>query len=133
MRYFGKFFFAVALLVALPVTLAQKPSNNSVPAYNVAQEHTFSGTIKEVKEYQCPVSGTVGSHISVAGDITTIEVHLAPATFLKDYDIVLKAGDRVTVRGIKFEFEGKPAMLARIVTTGQNTYTFRDTKGRPEW
>ncbi|HEY6972634.1 MAG TPA: hypothetical protein VJA94_25725 [Candidatus Angelobacter sp.] len=133
MKNFGKFLLAVALLIALPLTLAQNASNNGVPAYNVAQEQTFSGIIKEVKEYQCPVTGTVGAHISVAGDFTTLEVHLAPAKFLKDYEIVLKQGDRVTIRGIRFEFDGKPAMLARTVSSGQNTFTFRDPKGRPEW
>ena len=133
MKDLGKFLLAVALLVALPVTLAQNTSNSGVPAYNVAQEQTFTGIIKEVKDYQCPVTGTVGSHIAVAGDLTTLEVHLAPAKFLKDYEIVLKAGDRVTVHGMKFTFDGKPAMLARTVTAGQNTYSFRDLKGRPEW
>ena len=133
MKNFGKFLLAVALLIALPVTLAQKPVASGVPAYNVAQEQTFNGVIKEVKEYQCPVTGTIGSHISVAGDFTTLEVHLAPAKFLKDYDIVLKAGDRVTIQGVRFEFDGKPAMLARSVTSGHNTFTFRDPKGRPEW
>jgi len=133
MKNFGKFLLAGALLMALPVTLAQKPAASGVPAYNVAQETTFSGVIKEVKEYQCPVTGTVGAHISVAADFTTLEVHLAPAKFLKDYDIVLKQGDRVTIRGIRFEFDGKPAILARTVTSGQSTFTFRDPKGRPEW
>jgi len=132
MRNFGKFFFVVALLVALPLTLAQK-SNNGVPAYNVAQEQTFSGVIKEIKDYQCPVTGTVGSHIAIAAGSDILEVHLAPSTFLKQYDIVLKPGDKVTVTGIKFEFNGKPSVLARTVSSGQSTFSFRDQKGRPEW
>lgn len=133
MRNFGTFLFTLALIIALPLSLAPQPPSNGVPAYNPAQEQTFSGIVKEVKEYQCPVTGTVGSHISVAGDVTILEVHLAPASFLKQYEIILKAGQRVTVTGIRFEFDGKPAMLARMVTSGQSTFTFRDKKGRPEW
>src|SRR5215470_12380904 len=128
MRNFGTFLLALALIIALPLTLAPQPPTNAVPSYNVAQEQTFSGIIKDVKEYQCPGTGTVGSHISVAGDITTLEVHLAPASFLKQYDIVFKTSQRVTVTGVKFEFEGKPAMLARTVSAGQNTFTFRDPR-----
>src|SRR5437763_16505090 len=41
---------------------------------------TFSGIVQEAKEYQCPVSGTIGSHVSVKGGPEVIEVHLAPAT-----------------------------------------------------
>ena len=47
--------------------------------------------------------------------------------------VMLKSGDKVNVTGIRFEFDGKPAMLARTVTSGQSTFTFRDPKGRPEW
>jgi hypothetical protein len=62
-----------------------------------------------------------------------VEVHLAPATFLKEYGIVLQPGDHVSITGIKFTFDGKPAMMARTIVAGQSTFTFRDAKGRPEW
>jgi len=124
---------AFLLLLAAPLSLMQAAAGNDVPAYNPAQEQTFSGTIQEVKEYQCPVSGTIGSHIAVSGGSETVEVHLAPATFLKQYGIVLKAGDRVTITGIRFIFDGKPAFIARTIVAGQSTFTFRDGKGRPEW
>ncbi|HLJ25148.1 MAG TPA: hypothetical protein VKY85_00405 [Candidatus Angelobacter sp.] len=134
MKHVGGVLFALLLLAAMAVTQQQKQSNNnSVPAYNPGQEQTFSGTIQEVRDYQCPVSGTIGSHISLKGGGDTLEVHLAPATFLKQYNIVLQPGDQVKITGVKFVFEGKPAILAREIVAGQSTFTFRDGKGRPEW
>ena len=121
-----------ALLAMLSFAQEQK-TRNVVPAYSQAQEQTFSGIVQEAKEYQCPVSGTIGSHVSVKEGSEVIEVHLAPAKFLRQYEMVLRPGDKVTITGIKFVFEGKPAMLARTVVDGQYTFTFRNRNGRPEW
>ncbi|SRR5581483_4163845 len=124
---------SMLLLTVFAVTQEPKQSPISIPAYNPSQERTFSGTIVELKNYQCPVSGTLGAHIVVKGITDTIEVHLAPATFLTRYEIVLNPGDKVSVTGIKFNHQGKPAMIAGTVVDGQSTYTFRDLKGRPQW
>lgn len=127
MKLFWRILLALAVLGALAFT------EEAVPAYNPAQQQTVRGTVQEVKDYQCPVSGTIGSHIAVNAGSETIEVHLAPARFLKEYGIVIKEGDSVTVTGVKFTFNGKPAMMAKTVVAGHSTFTFRDDKGRPEW
>ena len=126
-------FGVLLILVALAVAQESKPSGNGAPKYDNAQERKFSGVIQEVKDYQCPVTGTFGTHISVKGDVDTIEVHLAPAKFLKEYEIMLKPGDPVTVTGVQFAFDGKPAMLAKEVVIDRMRYTFRNSKGQPLW
>lgn len=108
-------------------------SGHSAFPYDSAQQVTISGKIQEVKEYQCPVSGTVGAHITVKSDSGTMEVHLAPVTFLKDYEITLRAGDEVKVVGAKIVVEGKPALMARTVAVGDTVFTFRDPNGKPLW
>jgi hypothetical protein len=47
-----------------------------VPKYDRAAEATFKGTVEEVRNRQCPVSGGMGSHLilKLAGG-NTIEVH----------------------------------------------------------
>lgn len=102
-------------------------------AYDPGSQTTLQGVIQEVKDYKCPVTGTVGSHISVKGEQEITEVHLAPSKFLKEYEIVLKPGDEVKVVGVKITFEGKPAMLAKSVTVGRETFAFRNDKGKPLW
>jgi DNA/RNA endonuclease YhcR with UshA esterase domain len=101
--------------------------------YSVDQEVALQGKVDQVKDYKCPVTGRVGSHITVTTDNGPIEVHLAPASFLKDYEIVFKPGDSVKIVGVKITFEGKPAVLARSVSIGRESFMFRDAKGRPLW
>jgi hypothetical protein len=131
----GKILLALIFVVFLVISARtqERKSSDLVPAYTPAQEQTFSGVVQEVNEYQCPVSGTVGSHISVKGGSEIVEVHLAPTTFLRQYEIVVRPGDKVTVTGVRFVFAGKSAMLARVVVDGQSTFTFRNGNGRPEW
>jgi DNA/RNA endonuclease YhcR with UshA esterase domain len=139
-----------ALLVVL-VTLAtikvasqeKKPEIQDVPKYDASNPFTLDGKVREVKEYQCPISGTVGTHLTVVsregGGL--VEVHAAPASFMKQYSMVIRPGDEVRVVGMKTMFGGKVAMLAKTVavtrTLGKETYTdeyaFRDDKGRPLW
>lgn len=101
--------------------------------YNADDQVTVEGVVQEVKDYKCPVSGTIGSHIAVKNATGTIEVHLAPATFLKDNEMVFHTGDQVKLVGAKIQFEGKPALLARTATVGHTTFTFRDAQGKPIW
>ncbi len=119
---------------AFLVQAEDKPaSGHSAYPYDSAQQITISGKIQEVKEYQCPVTGTVSAHIELKSDSGTMEVHLAPVTFLKDYEITLHPGDEVKVVGAKIVVEGKPALMAKTVAVGGTVFTFRDTNGKPLW
>ena len=101
--------------------------------YNSGKQVVISGTVQDVRDYKCPVTGTVGAHITVATISGTIEVHLAPVSFLKQYEIVINKGDRVEIQGAKILFENKPALLAKLVAIDRTTYAFRDPAGNPLW
>jgi len=101
--------------------------------YDSGKQVVISGVVQEVKAYKCPVTGTVGAHITVATRGSTIEVHLAPVSFLKQYEIVINKGDNVEIEGAKIQFENKPALLAKLVAINQTTYAFRDPAGKPLW
>ncbi|HZR27240.1 MAG TPA: hypothetical protein VFA71_00560 [Terriglobales bacterium] len=133
-----------ALLVVVLVTLAgvtatsqeSKPPLPGIPKYEPLSEVTLQGRVQEVKEYHCPISGTLGSHIAVKEEgvgAGVVEVHLAPVTFLKEYGITIKPDDLVTIVGVRVVFNGKPAMLAKTVTVQRDTYAFRNSKGAPLW
>ena len=96
-------------------------------------EQTLRGWVVETRDFQCPVTGTVGSHITVKNETGTIEVHLAPASFMKQYEINIRKGDNVTVVGSRITFEGKSALIAKSIAIGRETYNFRDQSGRPLW
>jgi hypothetical protein len=127
---------AIGLLLiagASAVVAQAKPAPHESYPYDVANQQTMTGIVEAVKEYQCPVSGTVGTHLTVKLTNGSIEVHLAPAKFVKDYDLIIKKGDQVEIRGAKITFEGKPALIAKTVTVDRTTFSFRDYNGKPLW
>ena len=126
---------ALFLVIAVSTMMGQQSqSGATVPKYDPSAEATFKGTVQEVKDRQCPVSGGMGSHLilKLAGD-TTIEVHLASTKFVKAYDVVFNKGDAVSVVGTKVQFEGVETIFAREVTRGTDTFSFRDKDGKPIW
>lgn len=138
MRGLGVFFGILLLLLCagelFQVFSQQKvPPQQSLISYNSSRQETVQGKIQDVKDYECPVTGTTGSHITVKTTDGVIEVHLAPAKFLKEYEISFKQGDDVTVTGAKTTIDGKPALLAKTVTVGHDTFAFRDEHGKPLW
>lgn len=127
-------FVTIFLTAAVSTAAGQKTGSPTVPSYDPASEATFKGIVTDVVERQCPMSGGLGSHLNLKlEDSKTIEVHLATARFLKSFDVAFNKGDKVEVVGVKVRFEGKETILARGVTRGSETYTFRDKDGRPIW
>jgi len=109
----------------------QKPT---VPKYNPAAESVYKGTVGDIRDRQCPVSGGVGTHIIMKLDNgATIEVHLATTEFTKMTEMNLRKGDSIEVTGWKTEFEGVQTIFARSVKYGNETYVFRAKDGLPAW
>jgi DNA/RNA endonuclease YhcR with UshA esterase domain len=124
------------LLSGAAITLVSQEKSSPTHVnytYTPTSEQTMRGWVVETRDFQCPVTGTVGSHITVKNETGSIEVHLAPASFMKQYEINIRKGDNVTVVGSKIMFEGKGALIAKSVAIGNETYNFRDQSGRPLW
>jgi hypothetical protein len=115
------------------VSQEKNSSPHSSYTYDQAKQQTMRGWVVETKDFQCPVSGTVGSHIMVKTETGNIEVHLAPASFMKRYEINIRKDDNVTIIGSRIMFDGKPALIARSVVIGRETFNFRDPSGNPLW
>jgi len=127
-------FTLLLLSAASSVVSQEKPSLARVSyTYDEANQQTVRGWVVETKDFQCPVNNAMGSHITVKSEAGSIEVHLAPASFMKQYDIAFAKDQNVTVVGSKITYEGKPALIAKSVTVGHETFNFRDPKGRPLW
>jgi len=140
MKTWSLIIFALALMVVLCATAApafsaqSSPAGVTVPKYDPATEAVFKGTVVEVKDRQCPVSGGLGSHVILKlADGSTIEVHLAPTKFVKTYELVFAVGDQLEVTGSKVKFEGVDTIFAREVKRGNDDFVFRDKDGKPVW
>jgi hypothetical protein len=126
----------ILLLLAGVCSVVSQEKNPPVKAsyaYDEASQQTVRGWVVESKDFQCPVSGTLGSHITLKTETGSLEVHLAPVSFMKQYDISFRKDENVTVVGAKINFEGKTALVAKSITIGRETFNFRDAKGRPLW
>ena len=124
----------IALAASVPVFAAQSSDNKeAVPKYDPSTEATFKGTVDEVRDRNCPVSRGMGSHILLKTGDTTIEVHIAPTKFVKDYEVVFEKGDQIEVIGSKVKFEGVDTIFAREIRRGNDTFVFRDKDGKPIW
>jgi DNA/RNA endonuclease YhcR with UshA esterase domain len=116
------------------VSAAEKPSNDPVPKYDKSAEAVFKGTVDEVKDRECPVSGGMGSHLILKlADGGPIEVHLALTKFVNRYELVFHKGDLLEVKGVKVKFEGVDTIIARKIKRGQDEYLLRDNDGKPLW
>jgi len=125
----------IALLAALCAVAAENPENRkaAVPKYDARTEATFKGTVVEVKDRNCPVSGGMGSHIILKVGEKTIEIHLAATKFVKTYELVFNKGDAIEVIGSKVKFEDVDTIFAREIHRGNDTFVFRDKDGKPIW
>lgn len=129
----------IALLIALgfawiPRSVAQTTEQKeAAPKYDVANETKIKGVIDEVKDRNCPVSGTLGAHLMIKAENKIYEVHVAPTKFVKSYEVLFQKGDEVEIKGIKTSFQGVDAILAREIKRGNDDFVFRDPQGKPIW
>lgn len=130
MKFLIAFF---VLAIALP-SIAQNVQEPTAPKYNAAAEAVYKGTVADVRNRECPVSGGVGTHIVMKLENgNTIEVHLATTEFTKMMEMNLHKGDSIEVTGWKTEFQGVQTIFAREVKSGNETYVFRGKDGVPAW
>jgi hypothetical protein len=126
--------FLAIVAMAATIAVAQKPANEPVPKYDKSTEAVFKGTVDEVKDRQCPVSGGMGSHLILKlTDGSLLEVHLALMKFVTQYELVFHKGDAIEVTGVRVKFEGVETIFARKIKKGEDEYLFRDGDGKPLW
>jgi DNA/RNA endonuclease YhcR with UshA esterase domain len=125
---------AVVSLAFLTVTVAWAQVPAGTPKYDIANEVTIKGVVQEVKDFQCPASGGMGAHLVVKTDKGLVTVHLALSRFMSEYGLNFAQGDEVQVTGVKAKVgDDENAILARKIERGNQTFTFRDKKGKPLW
>lgn len=121
-------------LLALPSVYAQRGPGPGQRArmYNPANETTVKGTIEEVKTVTGR-NGWNGTHLTLKTETKTLDVHLGPATFLKEKGFSVAEGDQIEVTGATARFGGSEALIAREVRKGDETLVLRTTEGFPKW
>jgi len=102
-------------------------------AYNTNTEARIQGVVQEVEEFYCPVTGEIGTHLEVATEKGTVQVHVAPSRFLHGKQWKFTKGDRVEIIGAPISIQGRQGLVARIVTDGPEVVAVRQESGKPLW
>ena len=127
---------AAATLVAAATLAAATPQRRGAtqvpPVYNVATEVTLSGTVDDVKTVPGP-GMQVGVHIMLKSAAGTLQVDLGPEWFMSQQKYTLVKGDAISVAGSRVKVGATDMVIAREITKGTETMTFRDAKGFPKW
>jgi len=118
----------LVVLVVLLLTPQRHP-----PRYDAAAEMTIHGVVQDVRNFYCPISGDEGTHLIVATEKGTIEVHLAPTRFLNGRRWQFFRGDEVDVVGSRIAYRGREALIARTIARGNQTVALRKADGKPLW
>jgi len=103
--------------------------------YNVREFEQFRAWVLGFKE-EPPMSGMSPATILLVRDGSEeIDVHLCPTWFAKPQDVGVKKGDRVKVKGVWAEINGKDVFMASKVKKDEMfEFKVRLTKnGKPFW
>ncbi len=93
---------------------------------------TLDGTVKDVT-VGMPGRNIQAVHFKLTTADATVVVGLGPEAYLKQINLTLKDGDKVTVTGWKETLKAKTLVLAKTLVVGGQTYTFRNDDGKPSW
>jgi len=80
--------------------------------YDRATVETLKGTITDIGTFR-----RGGIHISLKTAKEMIDVHLGPDDFIND-KVRLAKGDEVTIVGSRIKWDGKDAIIAKIIDKG---------------
>jgi hypothetical protein len=123
----------VVAFVLVTVLILGNGMKQRAPRYNAATEVKVEGVVQEVQQFWCPVNGDEGTHLMVKTDSGILQVHVAPRRFLHGNGVNFSQGDQIAVVGSMVTYEGHPAMIARKIIRGDQTFAFRQPNGMPLW
>lgn len=127
--------FAIAviagLLLILGVRFQSPPAGQGAALYNAGSEVTVRGTVREVREFTCPVSeNEIGRHLMLDTPDGIVLVHLAPARIMRSHNLAFSAGEQLQVTGSRVRISGSQGLIAREITKGNEVYVLRDPEGK---
>jgi hypothetical protein len=118
---------AVALIVLLAFVVGSA-GTAPAPKYDKSSEVKIKGVIDEVRT---AADNTV--HVTLKSDKGSLDVFVAPESFLKEMEITFAKGDAIEVLGSQLTVDGNALLLAREVTRNGDILTMRDDHGKPVW
>jgi hypothetical protein len=101
--------------------------------YDKTTVETISGEVTAVETLTTSKVMRGGTHVMLKNEKETISIHLGPSWYLDKKEIKIAAGDKISVKGSRITFEGKPAIIASQVSKNNDVLKLRDDNGYPLW
>jgi hypothetical protein len=100
-------------------------------SYNPQNITTIKGTV----ESRGPKRGRRMQHVSwvIKTDQGNVTVHLGPAWYLNQQQMVINPGDTMEATGSEVQMGGGTMMVAKEVTVNGKTLKLRNDQGLPVW
>ena len=138
-----KLIFTLTLLILvgplLTISWAQQRSGKGMNkqtytrGYNTETVETIEGEVVEITYNPSKkTDATMGVHMAVKTDTSTIAVHLGPIWYMVEQEPI-KKGEVVIVMGSRITYNGAPALIAATVKRNERTLQLRDANGYPVW
>ena len=122
------------------------PSSVGEPAYDLANEATFKGTVTDVKSGRSLWGRLFRVHTLGLGHkrvqerqlllktgTDVVRIHLGPTAFLNEKKVEIKRGDTLEVTGSGVTVGKEHVVLAREIRKGDTSWALRDATGQPLW
>jgi hypothetical protein len=123
-----KNFLRVAIVLLASCAFAQSPP----PKYDTATETKLKGTVEQLKLVP-PSGGKPVAYLVVKSGENTVDVFLAPKSFLDEMGVTFQPSDVIQVTGSKVKQDSAEVILAREIVKGGDTVTLRFGDGKPAW
>ncbi len=109
-----------------------KMRNQQNRLYNINTVETVKGEVLSIDE-QTGKRGSNGIHVTLKTEDGDLSVHLGPEWFMDKQTVKIAKGDQIEVTGSKITYKDKPALIAKLIKSGNDTLTLRDDNGYPVW
>lgn len=129
----------------------QNPNQNMMPGrqgrkmFDPNTVTTISGEIVSVDQITNPRRNSQNSqnnntqnnhqgiHLTLKSGGETIDVHVGPSWYLAKENMVLTAGDQITIKGSQVSQNNRSFFIAQEITKGNQVLILRDKDGIPLW
>ena len=114
----------------------QHPGGATTAPYDVKTEVRLTGAIVHVNAVGHAAGSAMAAQdgtLMLKTDTGTVDVQLAPATFLAEKKVKIAKGDTVDVIGSRVTIGDSQVVLAREIRKGSTSWTLRDADGAPLW
>jgi hypothetical protein len=129
------FVFAGALssLLCASAAFSQKPASDegTLPKYDLQTETKTKGIVDEIN--RLPLGKKDITELILKSGDDKVHIYVCPQAFQDEMGISFAKGDEIAVTGSKVKQQTAEVILARQMTRGTDTLTFRDDKGNVVW